>query len=1003
MGKFKFRTGKLVSNKLSYLGVIAWYSLLATWFLNEFFALSPDIDLSQLGVATLENQDITLRVREFYQQVFLLLASGSVFLFIGYLLQGFWSLCKNELRLLNQTAWAGVLLVVFYLLGSNVHTTMYLLLSVHAVLWVVMIVRTFYPKPSLEPSQYLTSFAIAFGLSWLITWALILGKSYAGDLDFIVSFTGLSLLIILIQFGKVAGDRLHYSLAPWIGAPILMVLSEEIYLILHSQSIYFLYPLSLFAIGLVVFVGLSIFRWRNFAQQPPNVQGLYLPLLIAALVGFHYYQVLVPTSYEMFEEANPALAVQQYVDFGRLPILETFNSHLASEFVFEILYVMFHGMEGLAFKAYYFLYQIPIALAVYFFLRKVFSDGWFAFSVVLFFPIINLVLPPYYALVLFHVLVVVAYLKNPNLWRGAGLALSVFFFILWRIDLGYGVLIATGVMLAAHVMQGGLKQIKPIQLLSGTGLVALAILVNLGVILLIKPFDVIGHAREALMYFSSGQSYGYLQLTRVENVAFEVQFYIVPMLLVLLALIGFLRIMQGKYSLKHYAVAGMVFLIVFHLANMQRGLIRHNFYEHTDRMVIAMGWAILALAGAFLFVRGKQATLRKWLFVVLGVVLVYGFKYPELGWADSYYFYAFNKVEGYQPVKPTREAIPRYVEPPGYAEKVYGEVKTLMDQFPDHHTFLDFSNQPMLYFYLRRENPCYFNQNILSLHSRELQERFVHEVEPILERIPLVVFSRVPYDFWDQVDYVPNTIRHGVLARFIYEHYEPYTIANNWSIWKRKDEEMPARNAHTYSVADILKLKMNKKYLVRTNEKVNYRNILPDGYFGDSIFTIYTVDSSYFFFNNQRLKVDQIITDSTQPLLVTEADWIPDFFSHLPKATDLRKLPDLRATHQHYETLIEFNQDTSGNWIPNDLLPMGTDLVIEVTKPLDKACTIRYFYRGAMKGQFSFLEGVPNRSFTYLLDASSQWHWYTGQVDSLVIEGAEVSSVAATRSIYDEP
>ena len=127
----------------------------------------------------------------------------------------------------------------------------------------------------------------------------------------------------------------------------------------------------------------------------------------------------------------------------------------------------------------------------------------------------------------------------------------------------------------------------------------------------------------------------------------------------------------------------------------------------------------------------------------------------------------------------------RVLDAEEFAEKHYNDLKHFFDtNFDTDATFIDFSNTPMLYFYLQREVPSYFCQYMQNTVTEFLQEENLKLLQT--KNIPAVLFSNYPLTGLDCTDGVPNTLRYNIICKHIYDNYVPYTVLNNHTVWIKK-------------------------------------------------------------------------------------------------------------------------------------------------------------------------------------------------------------------------
>ena len=130
--------------------------------------------------------------------------------------------------------------------------------------------------------------------------------------------------------------------------PLWFVLSEEIYMILNQHSIFSIAHSIIFILLLLItflLIARSYRKESSALEQEPRaitaIASFYFPWMIVGLIAFTYYRPVVEAPVEMFEQANPALSIQQYYEFGKLPWLQ--NIQLAQRRGFLNRISLFHA------------------------------------------------------------------------------------------------------------------------------------------------------------------------------------------------------------------------------------------------------------------------------------------------------------------------------------------------------------------------------------------------------------------------------------------------------------------------------------------------------------------------------------------------------------------------------------------------------------------------------------------------------------------------------------
>ena len=223
-----------------------------------------------------------------------------------------------------------------------------------------------------------------------------------------------------------------------------------------------------------------------------------------------------------------------------------------------------------------------------------------------------------------------------------------------------------------------------------------------------------------------------------------------------------------------------------------------------------------------------------------------------------------------------------------------------------NETFIDFSNNPMLYFYTRKITPSFFYQNPICSHNDFLQHVFINDLKDY--NTPFLVFSRKDESSRDLVDWVPNTLRHYRIAEYIYANFEPYVLAGIFEVWKRKTHKSKNADRLLYSfiksdqnispdslIKTIIPVKPGKKYRMRIalEKKIPLDiHLNSNGSEAKQKYEYITDTLAYVVFEpngtscNVSLKSQGIVE-----LKINEYDYIPDFYAEKFNAYSYLKLP----------------------------------------------------------------------------------------------------------------
>lgn len=369
------------------------------------------------------------------------------------------------------------------------------------------------------------------------------------------------------------------------------------------------------------------------------------------------------------------------------------------------------------------------------------------------------------------------------------------FLIVWKIDIGYANLIAVLAfilfLLAWHRQKALL-----VNALKAVIYVALPIIGVVSLIGFINDIDLILNTQKALSYFGADQAHGRPVLASSKNAIFYYHYYVFPVVTLLICIgIGFYVINGRQFTdQSRLLITAILYLATFYFANASRGLIRHNFIENNDVFISSFFFLIVGLTSFFVLNERRWQPYLSFFVVTTPVIHVFSYpdskNHPPLYQQFNSTFKSGPKVE----LTSLSEQENRMKADQEFAKEHYEGFSTFMDSnFSDDATFIDLSNTPMLYFYTKRPVPSYFNQYIQNIVTEFLQKQNLQYLQNF--NVPVTVFSHHPETWWDHTDGVPNTIRYHLITNYVYKHYEPYRLIDQYYIWlqksKQRDNHLP--------------------------------------------------------------------------------------------------------------------------------------------------------------------------------------------------------------------
>jgi hypothetical protein len=1050
---YKQLLGYINKNYKNFIFVALFYSL---WLVYKY-ALSFDPALHafpgrMIGEATLNGYDINKRIHVFYYSGLLFFFSMAAFSLICWRISRLSPrfLASAEMRMVNYTSLAGIIFYFFNLWTKSFDSSLELIYCIQKAAMAGFALKWFLKnKPQVKVlgvSFYAIAFVLGVSVFFVLNEASVLSGWFpAADL-LVTLFSSVILLLLIVLFiikDKTEAEssawlnRLFFLLIPVALIPVLSFFKDEIYLILNRHEIYYFSPRKLYMLFLLCTAGVIFLRFKKLQKgkitliksNEQLVALRYLPLLVVSLATFTFYSPFVALTNEMFESGNRFLPLMEFSKFGVVPIVEKFNSHVLSELFFGGLYAFFNGMHSREMYIYEFFYQVFWAFMVYTFMYRLSRSAYAAFFVVLLFPLTDTLLSDYVIISLMVIFIADKLIREAASFKNYFLLLSCFaFLVLWRIDIGYPAAIAGCVVLFVYRISSGNFVISRKILLKALAALAGIVLATLLIIGWCRHIHVFEKLWSGLNYLASAQTYGLTSFGDASKMQYQVQYFVFPlvMLIGLGAMLVFFKRLNVSRS-QRFIYASFLFMIVYYFVNFQRGLVRHSFIEGHDNGLSSFAFFIFS-GSVFLFWQHRSRVSRFIAFVVLATFLMMNYKFPAPSEFRNVYSKTAEKAGSFSAIEP-KPGIVRCIDSSGFEETHFGEFKKLIaTALTEKQTFIDFSNLPMLYYFTGKISPSYFYQNPLTIHNEYLQKKFISDLDQY--DAPLIVFSNFPENWWDNVDGVPNTMRHYRLAEYFYKNYRPFVIADNLCIWKRNDlaAENKERVIFSYDrsrdslkraapISYQLKRSAGKKYLVRiyfTNNtpeiSVNNGMLKPD-YTGDIDHTAYYLLKTA----GNDLSIALANSDNIRSVLITEQDFIPDFYSSNPQTDDLKQLPYIWGSYDDSlpsekmladlspapVSLLEnnvkyFNFSAAVDKSEGNTVLMSLDA--ENKEPLQVDLMYGSSKKG-YKGAFRFQLPAGSGTRELAVRISSQYNWYDPSVDYIALVSRSGNAAITVRKL----
>ncbi|MFM2284914.1 MAG: hypothetical protein RLZZ543_411 [Bacteroidota bacterium] len=751
-----------------------FYALwLSSFFLpNLHPLLSPDTG-NQVGEATMQGIDIAARTWEIYRYVFFFLGSwlATNLVFSHPVFQP-----HSLYYSFNSTvSKAGIVQVISGIFVPSLLPLAGLFAAVH----IGIFISGKLPRKSVHTlsAPLAAAWTLIFWLQ-LIWW---LPVPLTPVLHFFIWTIGFSGILTLIEqkFTLDTEKLMYWAFIFSFSVLAPFIVTELHYFILLRAGVH-VAPALLSALYLALLLGIELLsRKKQWFKTTRPLLFKRIWLLIAIGLGIQQFYVPYGTApKELFELANRATPLMEMHYFQVLPLLSKASSHFVSDYGFGIVYELLYGYQGLDFLVFDVIENILWIVIAYQLLHAITRKTLLSFYFVALFPFADAALSPYYILALIPLLVLISEWKHSRARNAWYFGISVVLLMPWRADLSFALVFCLAALLLISLL---LKKITWKFLLPTVACALLFGIVLLGICIM-KEIDWMNSLRLTIDYLSSSQSYGLTYMGDETSIAFRWEHLLLPLLVIACMLMALREFFQKDQSVKHLIPWLIVlFLGVFYLVNLPRGIVRHGFAEGYDNFLVSFAFFLVPLTIA-LQLPFKDA--GKWMtFLGLLFVVMLFLRFPQRTPENTLLLGGLQ-----HPV--SQENIPHTLSPRlkiNTAEipaDVFELVHFLRSELKAGETFIDFGNTPMLYFYAEKPVPAFFYQSPQNIHSESLQKDWLARISNY--KAPILLFRHSPKNWWDETDGLPNEMRHSWMVEYFYQHYTPWQKRNGYELWKMK-------------------------------------------------------------------------------------------------------------------------------------------------------------------------------------------------------------------------
>lgn len=631
---------------------------------------------------------------------------------------------------------------------------------------------------------------IFYKLDWIIVNKQI--SLFLNSSIFIMIFTFLFIIffsIITIYNKQIDFLLLKKAYMPVMIAPIIVSICLELINILNQYSIFikskFNITITIYGICFVSFIG--FYFWLKFHKNSTETfcfEKYYYPLLIIAFALIAVQPSLQNIfNTDFFEQSNHGTAISGLFNFGKLPIVETFDAHMMQNQIGNIMYgILNNDFQGAIFLGYNLL---PIFVILYYFLFTKFFNRDISFFLMLLYPIMS---DSTYILFSLAPLVILSFLyayKSKKYKAYILYWLSVGVTCLFKLDMGFALTFAS--IITWGIMWFLKKNTVSIKKLS---LSCFSILVSVGIIFsgmcLLKGISPLKRIIEFLNLCKSNINWAYSSMGNMSMTAFVVCYFMIPAITAILIIVFiFKKFQNGDFTSDNRFIISLIIGLLC-MFNLSRGIVRHSLVENTNIHIISSAPLFISM---FIYIFSKKNKLTY--FCISNIIFMMVFS-------------LMINLNSVLPSTVINSSLSRYLSFDSYKtvalektqrvvlsddmNKIYIPLKQVLDKtLLSNETYIDFTNQTLLYALTEREKPMYVNQSPGLLSGEYTQQKFIEQCEQISEKVPFVLMPLEPMNLSNDLDGIQNAYRYYLVSEYINNNFKPLFRTGQFAIWCRNE------------------------------------------------------------------------------------------------------------------------------------------------------------------------------------------------------------------------
>ncbi len=582
--------------------------------------------------------------------------------------------------------------------------------------------------------------------------------------------------------------------------PLLTSLYIELMPILNRHRIFVASPAKWYLAAMAAFLAVSVlFSLLVFFRRMTvgKIALLAVPVFVFG-VGMLSQQLPVTTVQptNIYETANYGVLISDFLQHGRIPIVEHYGGHMLSHVLEGILYGVLNNDAANAFVSpYRDLNMVFLVLFFYFMVREIWNKEIAPFAALLFTYNVYWL---YYGWAVLCCIAAAAYVRK-NTWLRAVLLWAAFAWsALYRLDLGFASGIALvgslGIWIIFTKNKTAFKQLLVTMLgwaaAGGLGWVLLCVL---------KGLNPLNRLKEFLEISLSNQNWAINTIGSTGTAQFSFYYLFLPFTVIICLIAAvFSRRIREKADPAVYVL--LLMLGLSYLGNFSRSLVRHSLAELLTTII---SWTSFLFVAAFVALWTEN---RRWFlpvfmcFMLLDTLFLKYDNYAQTSVTEQAVTRPASILEDWKPqrfsaegsltvweqYKTDQTVVERVQFPEEETASADCYRKVLDALLSEEETFVDFTNKSLLYSILEREDPAYVSQSPMQLSGEFSQEEFIRQIEGV--PVVLMPANADTTGLGSGLDGISNSYRYYKISEYIYQNYTPLCCYGDaFAVWCLKD------------------------------------------------------------------------------------------------------------------------------------------------------------------------------------------------------------------------